>query len=110
MKKSLIIIVGIIFFSFSINFSNPALAGSQAEKIFQVNCAGCHPHGGNIIRRGKNLSKKALQRNGFDSLEAMTTLIANGRNNMSAFAERLTPEEIENVANYVLKQAENNWP
>jgi cytochrome c6 len=44
-----------------------------------------------------------------DSLEAITNIVTNGKSNMSAYKEKLTTEEIENVAAYVLEQAENNW-
>lgn len=52
---------------------------SDRAKIFNVQCAGCHPNGGNIIRRGKSLQKKALQRNKMDSLEAVQEIITNGK-------------------------------
>lgn len=82
---------------------------NEGAKIFQLNCAGCHPNGNNIVRRGKTLKKNALKRNGIDTIESITHLITNGKNNMSAFKERLTPQQIENAAFYVLHQAENDW-
>ena len=89
-----------------------ALANTSAvdgATIFQANCIGCHPNGSNIIRRGKNLKQRALKRNGMDSLVAVKTLVAQGKNNMSAYAERLSETEIEAVSTYVLEQAENGW-
>lgn len=44
-----------------------------------------------------------------DSLEAISNLVANGKNNMSAFKERLSEQEIKTVAQYVLEQAPKNW-
>lgn len=82
---------------------------AQGEQIFQVHCVGCHINGGNIIRRGKNLKLKALQRNGYDSVEQIALLVANGKNNMSAYRDRLTPSEIEVVSAYVLEQANQGW-
>lgn len=82
---------------------------NQGAKIFHINCIGCHPNGNNIIRRGKNLKKRTLKRNGFDSIEAIANLVSNGKNNMSAFKNRLTENQIKEVAKYVLQQAENNW-
>ena len=105
--KQLLVILLILMIA-----TNPlAMAGdiNQGEKIFTVECAGCHPNGGNIIRRGKNLRKKALHRYGMDSLDAIVNIVTNGKNNMSAFKERLTPEEINSVAGYVLKQADKGW-
>ncbi|MGF1478388.1 MAG: c-type cytochrome [Cyanophyceae cyanobacterium] len=84
-------------------------AETEAGAIFRVNCAGCHPHGGNIIRRGKNLHLRALHKNGVDSQEAIAFLVTHGKNNMPAYGERLSPEQIEAVSAYVLEQAQHRW-
>lgn len=81
----------------------------NGAEVFNVHCVGCHIDGGNIIRWGKNLKKNALKKYGMDSLEAITNIVTNGKNNMSAYKERLTTAEIENVAAYVLEQAEKDW-
>jgi cytochrome c6 len=81
----------------------------SGEKIFTIHCAGCHPKGGNIIRRGKNLKKRALQKYKRDSLEAISELVYSGKNNMSSFQDKLTETEINIVARYVLEQAEAGW-
>jgi len=95
----------------TIIFSAPVLAADTVNgaKIFSIQCAGCHINGGNIVRRGKTLQQKALKRNGVDNLEAIATLVANGKNNMSAYKDRLTTQEIEDVSAYVLEQAAKNW-
>jgi cytochrome c6 len=80
-----------------------------ASQIFEANCAGCHINGGNIVRRGKNLFSKALKRNNMDSIEAIVGIVTNGKNNMSAYKDKLTTQQIQEVATYVLQQAENNW-
>ena len=92
-------------------FSPTSLAADidNPAKIFEINCAGCHPHGGNIIRRGKNLSLRALHRNKLDSLEAIAILVTNGKNNMPAYQDRLTEKEIKEVSAYVLEQAKISW-
>ncbi len=87
----------------------PVSASPDVPKLFEVNCAGCHPHGGNIIRRGKTLKQKALKRYNMDSQEAIMAIIAQGKNNMSAFGDRLTESEISAIASYVLEKAETNW-
>ena len=81
----------------------------NGAKIFSVNCAGCHPKGGNIVRRGKNLRQKALHRNKVDSLEAIALMVTNGKNVMPAYQDRLSQQEIQEVAAYVLEQAEKDW-
>ncbi|MBD2345503.1 cytochrome c6 PetJ [Anabaena subtropica] len=92
-------------------FTPPASAADIANggQIFSLHCAGCHINGGNIIRRGKNLQKKALKKYGMDSLEAVTSIVTNGKNNMSAYKDRLSEQEIQNVAAYVLEQADKGW-
>ncbi|MCF4967930.1 cytochrome C6 [Nostoc sp. CMAA1605] len=93
------------------NFPSPVNAVDTANgaEIFSVHCAGCHINGGNIVRRGKNLQKKTLKRYGMDSIEAVTDIVTNGKNNMSAYKDRLIEQEIQNVAAYVLEQAEKGW-
>lgn len=109
--KHLLTIVLLTLSLLTIIFSTSALAADTANgaKIFNNQCAGCHINGGNIVRRGKTLKQKALKRNGVDNLEAITTLVANGKNNMSAYKDRLTTQEIEDVSAYVLEQAAKNW-
>jgi cytochrome c6 len=82
---------------------------STGAQVFDLQCAGCHPNGSNIIRRGKNLKQKTLQRNGVDTPEAIADLVRNGKNNMSAYKDRLTETEIAEVSAYVLNRAAANW-
>lgn len=81
----------------------------EAAVLFENNCAGCHVNGGNIIRRGKNLKQRALKRNGYTEVDAISNLITNGKGNMSAYGDRLSPDEIDALAQYVLDQAAINW-
>jgi len=90
---------------------NPALAVNLPEgaKLFEVHCAGCHVNGGNIVRRGKNLKLKTLEKNGYGTVEAIAEIVTNGKANMSAYRDRLTPEQIEIVSAYVLERANQAW-
>jgi cytochrome c6 len=92
-------------------FSPPAFAVDTANgaKIFSVQCAGCHINGGNIVRRGKTLKQKALKKYGMDSLEAIANLVANGKNNMPTYKDRLSQQQIKDVSAYVLEQADKGW-
>ena len=110
MKKITILIL-FTFCLWIINLTSPAhaLDTQNGAEIFSANCAGCHINGGNIIRRGKNLKKRALKKYKMDSLEAIENIVTNGKNNMSAYQDRLTKTEITNVAAYVLEQAEKDW-
>lgn len=109
--KKLISIFTVAIALFTIAFSNPALAGDAAggAKIFSANCAACHAGGNNVIMANKNLKKEALAEYGMNSIAAITTQVTNGKNAMPAFGGRLSAAQIEDVATYVLAQAEKGW-
>lgn len=91
-------------------FALPAVADTASgAEIFGVHCAGCHANGGNIVRRGKTLKQKALEKNGMASLEAIMAIVTNGKNNMSAYKDRLSEPQIATVAAYVLERAAQDW-
>jgi cytochrome c6 len=93
------------------SLSLPALALDidNGARVFEVHCVGCHVKGGNIIRRGKTLKQKALQKNKVDTLAAIAQLVTYGQGIMSAYQNRLTADEIQNVSAYVLEQAQKEW-
>ncbi|MDJ0515052.1 MAG: c-type cytochrome [Trichodesmium sp. MO_231.B1] len=109
--KKIITACLLIFISINIIKIPTALAAeiTKGGELFQIHCVGCHAKGGNIVRRGKNLKIETLERNKLDSVEAIAYLVKNGKNNMSAYEERLTETEIETVSGYVLEEAKNNW-
>ena len=86
-----------------------AVETSTAAEIFTSNCAGCHINGGNIVRRGKNLKQKALKKYQMDLVDAIANLVENGKNAMPAYKDRLSNQQIIDVAGYVLDQAEKGW-
>ncbi|MGD1919216.1 MAG: c-type cytochrome [Pleurocapsa sp.] len=92
----------------------PVLAEAETSldlgaKVFKANCAGCHVKGGNIVRRGKNLKLKALHKYKVDNVDAIASLVTNGKGIMSAYGDKLTSEEIAEVSAYVLERAEAGW-
>lgn len=93
------------------NLASPAFAGDAAagQGIFANNCAACHIGGGNVINAGKTLKQADLEANGKDTLEAVVTQVTNGNGAMPAFSGKLSADDIENVATYVLAQAEKGW-
>ncbi len=95
----------------TISCSRPPLAANldNGAKIFDIHCAGCHANGGNIVRRDKTLKLNALKKYGMDSVDAIASIVTNGKNNMSAYKDRLTAQEIQDVSAYVLEQAQKNW-
>ncbi|MEH2147047.1 cytochrome c6 PetJ [Nostoc sp.] len=109
--KKLLTLVLVTFLLLISTFTFPVSAADtvNGEQIFNVHCAGCHINGSNIIRRGKNLKKQALKKYGMDSIEAVTSIVTNGKNNMSAYKKRLNEQQIQDVAAYVLQQSEKDW-
>ncbi len=91
----------------TLGWANPALADGAAT--FSANCAACHAGGGNVLNPAKTLSLADLEKNGKDSLEAIIYQVTNGKAPMPAFGGRLTDDQIAEVAEYVLAQAEAGW-
>ncbi|NET09837.1 MAG: c-type cytochrome [Merismopedia sp. SIO2A8] len=89
--------------------SPQSLTSPNGRTLFETHCAGCHPNGNNIIRRGKTLKLRALKRHHVDSVDAIATLVTQGKGLMSAYGETLTSEEIDAIAVYVWEQAQGNW-
>jgi cytochrome c6 len=87
--------------------SAPELA--VGESLFTANCAACHAHGGNIIRRGKNLKQKAMVRNGYGEVDAIALIITQGKGIMPAYADRLSEGEIGAIAQYTHQKAATGW-
>lgn len=111
MKKLLsILLTATVWFTFALE--RPALAGDadQGAQVFSQNCAACHIGGNNVIMANKTLKKPVLKRYGMYDLEKIKTQVTNGKNAMPSFKKKLTEQQIENVATYVLLQAENDWP
>lgn len=80
------------------------------QQIFTQNCAACHSGGNNVINPEKTLKIEALKLYNMDSIEAITKQVTNGNvAGMPAFGGRLSEEDIQNVANFVLNQANLGW-
>nr|YP_010335941.1 cytochrome c553 [Tsunamia transpacifica]QUE27832.1 PetJ [Tsunamia transpacifica]UNJ14347.1 cytochrome c553 [Tsunamia transpacifica] len=97
--------------TFALLLSTTAMAADieHGEQIFTANCAACHAGGNNVIMPDKTLKKEVLEENSMKSVDAITTQVNNGKNSMPAFGGRLSSEDIEDVANYVLSQADKGW-
>lgn len=110
MKKIIsVLLLGITIFTFA--FSSPALAADAAagKAVFTANCAQCHAGGKNLVNAAKSLKKADLEKYGMYSAEAIIAQVTKGKGAMPAFGKRLKPAQIENVAAYVLEQADKNW-
>ncbi|HIK24927.1 MAG: c-type cytochrome [Thermosynechococcus sp. Uc] len=108
MKKLLISICAIALF-FSLAPAAFAADLANGAKVFSGNCAACHMGGGNVVMANKTLKKEALEQFGMYSEDAIIYQVQHGKNAMPAFGGRLTEEQIQDVAAYVLDQAAKGW-
>lgn len=111
MNKILSLILLLLITCFSFSFSNPALAAdvTRGGTIFSANCASCHMGGRNVVNAAKTLQKEDLEKYEMYSLEKIVSQVTNGKAAMPSFKGRLDAQQIEDVASYVLAQAEKGW-
>ena len=97
-----------LFFCFPFNSWGKEII-YNGEILFKNNCSVCHLGGNNIIIPEKNLKKETLKENGMDTISAISYQIINGKNGMPGFGGRLTEDEIEEIASYILEKSEINF-
>jgi cytochrome c6 len=109
--RALVAVVVVSIALMSTFMARPALAGDTATgaKVFSANCAACHMNGGNAVNPAKTLKKEALAQYGKDTVEAIVAQVTNGKNAMPAFKGRLSADQIESVAMYVLEKSDKGW-
>eukprot|EP00929_Paragymnodinium_shiwhaense_P006486 TRINITY_DN1099_c0_g1_i20.p1 TRINITY_DN1099_c0_g1~~TRINITY_DN1099_c0_g1_i20.p1 ORF type:complete len:189 (-),score=56.90 TRINITY_DN1099_c0_g1_i20:185-691(-) len=81
----------------------------NGSSVFAANCTACHAGGKNNVKQEKTLFPDALKANNRYEISDMITWISSGGNGMPNFGERLGPDDIEDVANYVRGQADKGW-
>jgi cytochrome c6 len=93
------------------SFSGAVFAAdlNNGATVFTANCASCHVGGGNVINRSKTLAQADLTKYGMNSLEKVIAHVTNGKPPMPSFKTRLTADQIEDVASYVLEKAAGGW-
>jgi cytochrome c6 len=79
------------------------------QQVFSNTCSACHIGGTNVIVPKKTLTQEALEKYAMDSVDAIKQQVTLGKNAMPSFADRLTPDQIDAVAGYVLEQADAGW-
>lgn len=89
--------------------TTPAPEQNTGQAIFTNTCTACHIGGTNVIVPQKTLTQEALEKYAMDSIGAIKQQVTYGKNAMPAFGNRLTPEQIDAVANYILEQANAGW-
>lgn len=101
----------IIFLGSIFAINNTALAADldHGKAIFTGNCAACHNGGLNSINPSKTLKMADLEANGKNSVAAIVAQITNGNGAMPGFKGRISESDMEDVAAYVLAQAEKGW-
>lgn len=109
-KISAILVIGLMLM-----VVNPASAGAtppdftDGSTLFELYCAGCHPQGGNIIRRRKTLRLKSLARDGYNTSESLSNIVAVGLKNMPGFEEKLNSSQIKSISQFVLDESQRGW-
>jgi cytochrome c6 len=86
------------------------VARPEGARLFESHCAGCHIGGGNILRRGKTLRLAALHRNGINGPAEIAAIAAGGIGQMSGYASVLGEDGPAEVADWVWRQALEDWP
>jgi len=95
-----------------IPLTQPAFADADiatGAKVFAANCALCQIGGKNVVNAAKTLKKEALAQYVMNSSDAIVTQVTNGKGAMPKFKGRLTDDQIQSVAAYVLAQSEKGW-
>ena len=87
----------------------PVHAAAGGAALFEAHCVGCHLNGGNIIRRGKTLKLKALERNGIEGPLEIAMIATEGRGQMSGYGEVLGADGADAVAEWIWQQAQEGW-
>jgi cytochrome c6 len=82
---------------------------NPGQQVFSNTCSACHIGGTNVIVPKKTLTQEALEKYAMDSVDAIKQQVTQGKNAMPAFGDRLTPDQIDAVAGYVLEQADAGW-
>lgn len=111
MLKKLLSIALLALALLAFNLQRPSFAAevSVGAKIFNANCASCHAGGVNRVVATKTLKKDDLEKYNMYSKEAIVNQVTNGKGAMPSFKGRIKPQQIEEVADYVLEQADKGW-
>ncbi len=90
------VVAGCVAESPEVVIDDPVLI--EGRDIYVRNCASCHgPAGDGGV--GRKISGGAVV-DAFPAIEAQIELVRDGRNNMPAYGDRLTAEQIEAVVRY----------
>jgi cytochrome c6 len=103
----------IVFFNSIIIYPVLATEKFNGRQIFNDNCASCHIGGANILIEHKTLQSEALSKYlenyDIEPIQAIIHQVRNGKGAMPNFKNKLSEEEIIEVAAYVFQKAEKGW-
>nr|ARW63639.1 cytochrome c553 [Chondria sp. (in: red algae)] len=104
-------LITVLLISLQSVFAQDANLDLQAgEQVFLANCAACHNGGKNTVVPLKTLQLGDLEKYEKNTVDAIMYQVTNGNGAMPAFGDRLSEDDIQNVAGYVLNQATtNSW-
>jgi cytochrome c6 len=89
----------ILFAIVAVSFAGTALA-ADAPAVFASKCAACHGKDGRGTTVGQKMGVKditALK----ETEAAIATVISNGKGKMSAYKDKLSPDEIQALAKFI---------
>lgn len=110
MKRLLSIVLATFLLLATIPAKAAFAADEDGAKVFKANCAACHAMGTNRVNSQKTLKKADLEKWDMYDRDAIVYQVTNGKNAMPAFGSKLSADEIDTVAGYVLAQADADWP
>ncbi|NES86621.1 MAG: c-type cytochrome [Moorea sp. SIO2B7] len=105
----MLVAVLLVLATITFTFASPAYADGNAaagKAIFNAKCNVCHQGGVNRVIPMKNLKKETLEKFGMYSEAAIVKQVTYGKGAMPRFGGRLKPQQIKDVAAYVLDQAD----
>ena len=87
-------------------FAAPALADEDGKKLYESKCGSCHGMDGvakKMAAGSKNFNDPAWKAS--ETVEGITKITADGKGKMKGLAGKLSPEQMNAIANYVLTLA-----
>ena len=87
-------------------FAVPALAAEDGKKLYDSKCAMCHGTDGvakKMAAGSKNFNDPAWKKTA--TVEGIVKDTADGKGKMKGMADKLSPDQMTAIANYVLRMA-----
>ena len=106
--RTLLIVAGLLI-ALALPAQRVSALSTDGAQMFDLHCAGCHPNGGNINRRGRSFKLKDLSKRGLDNPEAIAAIAREGIGQMSGYGDALGEGNEHVVGDWVWLQAQNAW-